>query len=51
MIQRKNVYKDVNELGRLNAAIKLLTKLEEGEISVRENGWITVDEVETALGL
>ena len=51
MIQRKNVYKDVNELGRLNAAIKLLAKLEEGELSVKENDWITVDEVETALGL
>ena len=51
MIQRKNVYEDINELGRLNVAIKLLTKLEEGEQSAREIGWITADEVETALGL
>ena len=42
---------DINELDRLNAAIKLLTKLEEGEQSAREKGWITADEVETALGV
>ena len=42
---------DINELDRLNAAIKLLSKLEEGEQSAREKGWITADEVEAALGL
>lgn len=51
MTQRKNDYEDINELGRLNAAIKLLTKLDEGEQSARVADWITADEVETVLGL
>lgn len=42
---------DMNELDRLKATIKLLTKLEEGEQSARENGWLSADDVETALGL
>ena len=42
---------DMDELDRLKATVKLLTKLEEGEQSARENGWLTADEVETALGL
>ena len=40
-----------NELDRLKATTKLLTKLEEGEQSAREKGWLEADEVETALGL
>ena len=31
--------------------IELLAKLEEGEQSAREKGWITADEVEAALGV
>lgn len=42
---------DVDELDRLKATIQLLIKLEEGERSAREKGWLTVDEVEAALGL
>ena len=42
---------DIDELDRLKAAVQLLTKLEEGEQSARDNGWLTADEVETALGL
>lgn len=42
---------DVDELDRLKATIQLLTKLEEGEQSAREKGWLTADEVEVALGL
>ena len=40
---------DANELDRLKATVQLLTKLEEGEQSAREQGWLTADEVETAL--
>ncbi|MCH5250718.1 MAG: type II toxin-antitoxin system Phd/YefM family antitoxin, partial [Lachnospiraceae bacterium] len=49
----KGVYAivDINELDRLKASIKLLAKLEEGERSAREKGWMTADEVEAALGL
>ena len=42
---------DINELNRLNATIKLLAKLEEGEQSAREKGWITADEVQALLKL
>lgn len=42
---------DINELDRLKAAVRLLTKLEEGEQSARKDGWMTADEVEAALGL
>lgn len=42
---------EVGELDRLKAMIKLLAKLEEGEQSAREKGWLTADEVEAALGL
>ncbi len=36
---------EVGELDRLKAMIKLLAKLEEGEQSAREKGWLTADEV------
>lgn len=42
---------EIEELDRLNATVKLLTKLEEGERSAREKGWLTADEVEAALDL
>ena len=41
---------EVGELDMLKATIKLLAKLEEGEQSAREKGWLTADEVEAALG-
>mgnify|MGYP001139970540 FL=1 len=40
---------DVEELDKMKATIQLLTKLEEGEQSAREKGWLSADEVETAL--
>lgn len=40
-----------DELDWLKATIQLLIKLEEGEQSAKEKGWLTADEVETALGL
>lgn len=42
---------EINELDRMKATIQLLTKLEEGEQSARENGWLSAEEVETVLGL
>ena len=42
---------DMNEFDRLKATVQLLAKLEEGEQSARENGWLSADEVEAALGL
>lgn len=41
----------IKELDKLKAAIRLLAKLEEGEKSAREKGWLSADDVETILGL
>lgn len=41
----------VEELDRLKATINLFTKLEEGEQSAGEKGWLTADELEATLGL
>jgi prevent-host-death family protein len=41
----------INELDKLKTTIRLLAKLEEGEKSAREKGWLSADEVEATLGL
>lgn len=40
---------DMEELDRLKATLQLLTKLEEGEQSAREKGWLTAEEVEVQI--
>lgn len=39
------------ELERLKATIRLLEEIEKGEKSAREQGWLTEEEVDKALGL
>ena len=41
----------IQELDKLKATIRLLAKLEEGQKSAREKGWLSADEVEATLGL
>lgn len=41
----------IEEYDKLKATIRLLSKLEEGEKSARENGWISADDVEANLGI
>lgn len=41
----------IEDLDKLKATVRLLAKLEEGEKSAREGGWLSSDEVEAALGL
>ncbi len=41
----------LEELDKLKATIRLLAKLEEGEKSSREKGWLSADEIEAKLGL
>ena len=41
----------IDELDRLRATVALLAQLEKGEKSAREEGWLSADEVEAALGL
>lgn len=42
---------NINELEKLKASIRLLAKLEAGEKSAREKGWLSADDVEATLGL
>lgn len=42
---------DMQEYDKLKASLALMAKLEEGEKSARENGWLSADEVERALGI
>lgn len=39
------------ELDKLKSKVKLLAKLEEGEKSARERGWLSAEDVEAELGL
>ena len=39
------------ELERLKATVRLLGEIEKGERSARENGWLTEEEIDKALGL
>jgi prevent-host-death family protein len=41
----------LSDLKKLNATIKLLSMLEEGEKSAREKGWLSADNVERTLGV
>ena len=45
------VIMDMKEYDRLKASLTLRAKLEEGEKSAREKGWLTAEEVEASLGL
>lgn len=41
----------LEELDKLNAAVKLLANIEVGEKLAREQGWLSADDVEAKLGL
>lgn len=41
----------LGELDKLKAAVNLLAKLEVGEKVAREQGWLSVEDVEESLGL
>lgn len=45
------VIMDMKEYDRMKAVFGLMKKLEEGEKSAKEKGWLTADEVEASLGL
>lgn len=42
---------DMKEYDRMKATLTLFSKLEEGEQSAREQGWIPADDLERELGL
>lgn len=47
----KYVIVDMEEYEKTRAVIKLMSKLSEGEKSVKEHGWISDDEVKNILGV
>ena len=42
---------DIQDYERLQATARLLSELSKGEQSVKEDGWLTIDEVEASLGI
>ena len=42
---------DMKEYDKMKAALTLLSKLDEGEQSVREGGWLSADDIERELGI
>ncbi|BAF58721.1 MAG: type II toxin-antitoxin system prevent-host-death family antitoxin [Pelotomaculum sp.] len=45
------VVMDMQEYEKMQAKLKLLTELAKGEKAGRENGWLSIDELETSLGV
>lgn len=42
---------DMEEYERTKATIKLMSQLAKGEASVKEGGWIDIDDVQSLLGI
>jgi prevent-host-death family protein len=42
---------DINEYEKMKASLKLLSQLARGEQAGKEEGWLTIEELETALGI
>lgn len=42
---------DMEEYSKIQATLKLMAELAKGEKSSRENGWLTIEEVEQRLGI
>ena len=42
---------DIQDYEHMQATIHLISELSKGEKSAKENGWLTIDEVEASLGL
>lgn len=42
---------DMLDYERMQATIKLFSELSKGEMSAKENGWLSIDEVESSLDI
>jgi antitoxin (DNA-binding transcriptional repressor) of toxin-antitoxin stability system len=42
---------EITEYEKLKASLKLMSQLAEGEQAGREKGWLTIEELETSLGI
>lgn len=47
----KYVLMAIEDYEKMKATLKLMAHIEEGEKSAREEGWISMDNIESALGL
>lgn len=47
----KFVIVDINEYEKLKASLKLMSQLAQGELVGKEKGWMTIEEVESELGI
>lgn len=47
----KYVLMDIKEYEKMRATLKLMAQIEDGEKSAREEGWVSMIDVESALGL
>ncbi len=47
----KYVLMDIHDYEKIQATMKLLAKLEEGEKAARDAGWLSLDDVSSALGM
>ena len=47
----KYVLLDIADYEKMKASLKLLANLEEGEKSARQEGWLSEDDIEKALGI
>ena len=47
----KYVLMDMKDYEKMKASLKLMSQIEVGEMSAREKGWISMDDIESAFGL
>ena len=47
----KYVIMDIEDYERIKATLKLMAHIEDGEKSAREDGWISMEEIESTFGL
>jgi len=47
----KFVIVDINEYDKLKASLRLMSELAQGDQAVKEKGWMTIEELETELGI
>ena len=50
-MKNKETISDSKDCEKINVTLALMTELEKGEDSAREEGWISADEVEKTLGI
>ena len=50
-MKNREIISDSKDCKKIKAAVVLMTELEKGEDSAREEGWLSEDQVEKILGI